>query len=155
MTRLEAHPRALRWVGRRGAVLLLFGVGYVVYGARVVSEPIVTDPDRALLHYAVPAGWRAAVWITAGLIAVLTPTVRRYTGRLDTAGFVVALLPPLATSASYLIAWFVWLLPLAIEGDSAGWGSAAIWAVLAGVILIVAGWPEATRFPSTREDADG
>jgi len=139
----------LRWVGRRGAVLILFGLAFVAYGTRVVTEPVDTDTSRALLHLMTPRGVRAAVWIVVGACATFTPLATRWTPLRDTTGFVLAYLPPMLTALSFLLGWLVYLLPLPIPGDPGGFGAAAIWTAFAGVLVICSGWPEHPDLPST------
>lgn len=134
---------ARRRLGRRGALLSLFGALYLLYGYGLLAEPLVSTVSFELvlrlwsLH---TWGW---LWVAAGAAAVCCAWLPA--GR-DWLGF--AALYPMATAwgLSSFVSW------LTRDDNPRGWVGAAIWVVLGGVITVGAGWPEPGRASPARKD---
>lgn len=146
------HPRL--WVkrlppphlGRRGGVLLILGVIWMVIGISAVIDPYVGigggDPQQGLFHEALPVWLRATLWIGTGLLAV--SFAWRTAGRRDDWGYMALILMPIVRTASYGWAWLVHLT--GGHGDPSGWLGAIVWATFAILVYTISGWPETPGF---------
>ena len=82
--------------GRRGGFLLLSGLGYVVVGISNVTTKTSTAADLAFawlpshLSSKTP-GWS---WIIIGLVMLTTSLISVKHSKLESAGYVVSLMPP-------------------------------------------------------------
>ncbi|MGH3303259.1 MAG: hypothetical protein ACRDOK_16575 [Streptosporangiaceae bacterium] len=127
-------------VGRRGAFLLFLGLLDFVYAwaLRLEDTPQqVIKPDFFLPWQAL-AIW----WLATGVIA----TIGAFSQKDVWAFFFAALLKGSWASAS---------LALWLRGEQPdGWLPAAVWATLAGTILVVASWPETPPPEGGRIDGD-
>lgn len=84
-------------LGRRGAFLLILGIGKTCWGAGMIVEPPSTEGLALLTRYAPLHAW-AWVWITAGVVTTISAFLR--VGR-DRWGFWTALVPPLLWAVAY------------------------------------------------------
>src|SRR5262249_52293146 len=121
--------------GRRGAFLLAFGMVWGLIGYGQISSP---PPDQRGLHLLldrVPLqvwGW---LWITAGVVAIVSAWMPQGADRF---GFLALSLMVLPWVLSYLFAWWQGIFPR-------GWIAAALYGGLAIGIMVVAGWSEPPR----------
>jgi uncharacterized membrane protein YeaQ/YmgE (transglycosylase-associated protein family) len=124
-------------VGRRGAILALKGTMALLYGYSQLVEPMANTVSIRLLLLGLPQhGW-AWLWMTAGLLALVSVPLRQ--GR-DWLGFAALYLVAAAWATSGLASWWLYDNPR-------GWITALIWAAYGGVTMIVAAWSE----PAARE----
>ncbi|WP_432051273.1 hypothetical protein [Streptomyces xiamenensis] len=136
--------RAGARLGRRGAYLLVAGVGWLLYGVGVIQDPRAgTVRAAVVLSEAAPLSWWGCLWITCGAIAIVTAWSR--CPLRQTAGYAAAMLPPLLWATAYAAAWLLGEYPRA-------WTGAATWAGAAAKLLIVAGWPEPARVPEVARE---
>lgn len=127
-----AARRALRRVGRRGAILALKGLMSLLYGYSQLVQPIPNTTGIRLLLMALPShGW-AWAWVVAGSTALVCAPLRE--GR-DWPGFAAVYLVASAWALSNLASWWLY-------GNSRGWITAVIWAAFGGVAAVAAAWPE-------------
>lgn len=114
-------------VGRRGLFLLFLALLDVLYGWSMLVTPL----PGAGLHLILPItawGW---VWIGTGIYLTLGAFIRRDRSFFGAAAFL---------KAAWAGAWVsVWLSDPLIPR---AWVSVTIWAAFAGVVLVVASWPE-------------
>lgn len=117
-------------VGRRGLALIIlaladFGYGTALLAGHHPAPTIATD-------WASP-GTLGTIWITVGLICLM--------GAFTTAD-------QLAFAAAALLK-FAWAACTAADSAEhttpGGWGTAAIWAAVAALVVLIASWPEAER----------
>ena len=131
-----------RWsVRRRGLFLALMGVVFVLLGYSLLA---VTPVERAAVEHALhpavslaPLWVYGVAWIVCGVVSIvdgLRPGVR------SALGFTAAVIMPTLWALVYLAAWWQGDLPR-------GWVSSAVFAALAGAIMIVAGMPQSVRRP--------
>ena len=124
-----------RALGRRGAILLCYGVVWAIIGYGQITAP---QPDlrglRLLLQIMPLAAW-GWLWVASGLIAVVSAWLPQ--GR-DWPGFLALPLMVLPWAASYLLAWILGDFPR-------GWVAAVVWGAIAAPVLVVAGWREPPR----------
>jgi hypothetical protein len=118
-------------IGRRGAVLGLFGFVWVMFGYSLFTVPPEQIAHAQLLN--VGLGTWAYVWTITGGIALLS-CVRP--GGKDAVGYAAVVLMPTVWAFGYAYAWF------SGTGFPRSWISCLTWAAVAGVTAVVAGWKE-------------
>lgn len=124
-----------RALGRRGAFLLSFGMVWALIGYGQVTAPPPDQRGLKLLVDRVPLevwGW---LWLTAGLVAIVSAFLPQ---GVDRFGFVALAMIVLPWVISYLYAWLEGTFPR-------GWIAAALYGGLAIGIMVVAGWGEPPR----------
>lgn len=128
-------------LGRRGAFLIVLGVGKTCWGIGFLVEPQPHPIGLDLLTRVAPLHCWAWLWIVAGLTMLACAWLR--VGR-DGLGFAVALVPPTTWATAYTVA--------VVSGDYPRGGYAAIWYLTShvGVILWAATVPEHSVPPAPR-----
>lgn len=124
--------RLARRVGRRGYALLFFAAVDLIYGASMVwpSPETRTIPLYAYAGRVLPLLVWGAAWIGVGLICLVQSVALR-----DQVAFSGAVMVKLAWALLALAGW--------LDGDvPRGYLSATIWAGLAGLVAVIATWPE-------------
>lgn len=131
-------PRSPRQTGRRGAVLLTYGILWVVIGLGVYDSAGI---GQGLLHEMIPSQVRGALWITTGLLAIAYAWRPR--GMNDALGFAALYLAPTVRVLSYGVATVLAALPGEHPGayDNA-WRFLVIYAAMVAGIAITSGWKE-------------
>lgn len=128
-------------IGRRGAILLILAVIDVAYGMSLIGPASETLGSAATVwrqHYAPLWVWGAG-WLVIAAILIVSAFLRN-----DRFGYAAAIGWKIAWSVSTLASWIV-------GGVPRGWVSSIIWAVVAGMVMVIAGWPE----PHTTTRAEG
>lgn len=133
-----ARVRAM--LGRRGAFLLILGVGKTCWGVGMLVDPPPTQGLRLLTTMCDIRHW-AWLWIIAGIITTASAFLK--IGR-DWFGFLAALIPPTVWAAAYTFAVF--------NGDYSRGGFVAVWYLTShvGVILWASAVPEYSVPPPVR-----
>lgn len=133
--------------GRRGGFLFLSGVSYVVIGIVNVTTKISTAADLAF-------GWLPAhlssatlglVWIIMGLIMAITGLISAGHSKLESAGYVVSLIPP-----------FTWAFVFSTSqlfGNPYGVREGTIYFVISILMYYAAGWPNSITLRKESTDA--
>jgi hypothetical protein len=131
--RAVAHRVACR-VGHRGALLILLGGIALLYGISLITTPPLPHPLGLHLLLGVMGlhGWGGTL-AAAGVVAILCSPLKQ--GR-DWPGFAVLVLVWLPWSLSFLVSWWP------AHENPRGWVSALVFAALAGVPAVGAGWEE-------------
>lgn len=125
-----------RRLGRRGAILLCYGVVWSLIGYGQIVFPQPDTRGLTLLLYAMPLwGW-GCLWVASGLTAIVCAWLPQGP---DTPGFVALFVIVLPWVGSYLVAW--WPLDL----FDRGWIAALVWGAIATPLCVVAGWGEPPR----------
>ncbi|MFE3657290.1 hypothetical protein [Streptomyces sp. NPDC059165] len=124
-----------RQLGRRGAILLCYGLVWALYGYGQIVQP-QEDPRglRPLLELAPAAAW-GWCWVAAGLVAIVSAFMRE---GADWPGFLALPVVVLPWCVSYLAAWV-------LGQFDRGWIGALVWGAIAVPVLVVAGWRETPR----------
>jgi hypothetical protein len=119
-------------LGRRGAFLLILGVGKTCWGVGMLVDPPNTQGLQLLTHLCDIRHW-AWLWITAGLITTASAFLQ--VGR-DLWGYVVATIPPTVWAIAYTAA--------VVSGQFSRGAYVAIWYLTShvGVILWASAVPE-------------
>ncbi|MFG2001672.1 PAS domain-containing protein [Spirillospora sp. NPDC048911] len=119
-------------IGRRGAALLVFAFIDLVYGLSMISS----SPDIrgvAIYKFAATmmplAAW-GILWTAIGMCCLVSAFLRR-----DSAGFAAAIGIKVGWALLALIGWGTGEVPR-------GYVSVSIWAVFAGLVGVIASWPE-------------
>lgn len=128
----RAARRLRELLGRRGAFLLILGVGKTCWGIGMLVDPPPTQGLQLLTSLCDVRHW-SWLWITAGLITGASAFLR--IGR-DRLGFVVATIPPTVWAIAYTAA--------VVSGQFSRGAYVAIWYLTShvGVILWAATVPE-------------
>ncbi len=139
--------KSYRRLGFRGRFLLLVGTSYVFQGFASLDTWNLAPHDLA------PPWSRAALWIVAGVIAIVTAWLP--VRRPNPAGWLALYIPPALWSLSYLIGWISHLAPgLGLSFHYQGALTyALVWALVVAVILVCADWPEPPEAPHERPSA--
>lgn len=148
-------------LGRRGAMLLLLGLTYVLLGYRelLMSSPVVAGA----WHFLVPTWVRVAAWAGTGLIAVGYAVGRESRARrpharprwwwgTDAFGWLALYIVPALYITSYGGSCLVWVVfdyllgtvppTLPLHGDPTAWTAALLRVPFILVTLICSGWKE-------------
>jgi hypothetical protein len=128
----RAARRLRTTLGRRGAFLLILGVGKTCWGISFLVNPPNDHGLQLLTRFCSLQHW-SWLWITAGLVTAGSAFVK--VGR-DSFGFLAALAPPTVWAIAYMYA-VIW-------GDYSRGGFVALWYLTShvGVILWAATVPE-------------
>ncbi|MFI6560411.1 hypothetical protein [Streptomyces sp. NPDC050534] len=122
-------------LGRRGAILLCYGIVWAIIGYGQITSPAPDLRGLRLLLQMMPLDVWGWIWVASGLIAIVSawlPPER------DWPGFLALPLMVLPWTVSYLLAW--------ILGDyPRGWLASVVWGAIAAPVLVVAGWREPAR----------
>lgn len=124
-----------RTLGRRGAILLSYGVVWAIIGYGQITSPAPDLRGLRLLLQTMPLeawGW---IWVASGIIAIISAWLPQ--GR-DWPGFLALPLMVLPWMVSYLLAWIIGDFPR-------GWVATVVWGAIAAPVLVVAGWREPVR----------
>jgi hypothetical protein len=122
-------------LGRRGAILLCYGVVWAIIGYGQITSPAPDLRGLRLLLQTMPLDVWGWIWVTSGLIAIASAWLPQ--GR-DWPGFLALPLMVLPWAVSYLLAWIIGDYPR-------GWVAAVVWGAIAAPVLVVAGWREPVR----------
>ncbi|MFM9811592.1 hypothetical protein ACKI16_24155 [Streptomyces scabiei] len=141
----RAARRLHALLGRRGAFLLIVGVGKTCWGISFLVDPPPAQGLELLTQLCGLRHW-AWLWIVCGLITGVSAFLR--IGR-DWFGFLAALIPPTVWAAAYASA--------AVSGDYSRGGFVATWYAAShiGVILWAAWVPEHSVPPAPRPARKG
>lgn len=140
--------RLARKLGRRGLLLLLFGLAWSLIGITGIAIPvdrfsspgIGADTILQMLDSA-PVNF---IWVIAGGIAIFVGSLhdRRVVNRFEALGWNAILTMPLFWMACYVWSFFIWTVTHGVEGRATGLYGSIVWAIVSLVIMIIAGWPE-------------
>ncbi|MFC9821364.1 hypothetical protein ACFWG6_30790 [Streptomyces erythrochromogenes] len=139
--RCRAVRRAQKLLGRRGAILLILGIGKTCWGISFIVDPPSTQGLQLLTRLCDIQHW-AWLWILAGLITAASAFLK--VGR-DGWGFIAALVPPAVWAIAYLSA--------VIGGEYSRGAWVAAWYLTShvGVILWASTVPEYDVPPAPRK----
>jgi hypothetical protein len=144
-----------RRVGRRGLLLLLGGLAWILVGVGLLNQPVERfsapgyQADSLLQWF--DRAWVGWVWIAAGVIALVTGGTRNraLVSRHDAVGFNAWLTPPLTWLALYVWSGGTYLFTRGADGNDNSAVGTVTWALICLVIIVVAGWPDPTD-PASR-----
>ena len=134
-------PRRVRErIGRRGLVLLLFGVAWCVQGAAyfLLRDLFASVPDYFILDR-LPLPVQGCAWIASGLLSMRSGIKPRHED--DTSGFLAVSAMPMLTAASALAGTVTYAWngnPLWVLGAL----TVLAWAPIVVALSVVASWYE-------------
>ncbi len=124
-----------RALGRRGAILLSYGIVWAIIGYGQITSPAPDLRGLRLLLQTMPLDAWGWIWVASGIIAIVSAWLPQ--GR-DWPGFLALPLMVLPWMVSYLLAWIIGDFPR-------GWVATVVWGAIAAPVLVVAGWREPVR----------
>jgi len=127
--------RLSRMLGRRGAILLCYGIVWAIIGYGQITSPAPDLRGLRLLLQMMPLDVWGWIWVASGLIAIISAWLPQ---ERDWPGFLALPLMVLPWATSYLLAWVIGDFPR-------GWVAAVVWGAIAAPVLVVAGWREPPR----------
>lgn len=139
MFRMSARQGWL-WLGRRGWVLLLIGVLWIITAWAVYQMPYPTWRPRALHEY-IPHIIREGLWIATGLVAIWAAFLRR--PGADRWGYFALIVMPAERVLSWLFSGVITLggwLPMPTIWLCVA--NMTVWLVVALLLMVMAGWRE-------------
>ena len=122
-------------LGRRGAILLCYGIVWAIIGYGQITSPAPDLRGLRLLLQMMPLDAWGWLWVISGLIAIVSAWLPQ--GK-DWPGFLALPLMVLPWAVSYLLAWIIGDFPR-------GWVATVVWGAIAAPVLVVAGWREPPR----------
>lgn len=142
----QATRRLSQRLGRRGQILLIFGIGKICWGVGFIVTPATSAAGLQLLTDRCSLAAWAWLWIIAGTITAGCAFLR--IGR-DWLGFLAALAPPSVWALAYLSA--------VLTGEYARGGFVAVWYLTShvGVICWASTVPEYSVPPPPRRTRKG
>lgn len=157
----------MRWLGRRGIVLLLIGISWVVTGTGIAVVPAdrftPPGPPEGPLQFMDGRPWTGLVWIVCGVVAIGAALVRRRIAGEDAYGFAALAVSAAMFCIAYLWSFGLYLYEAFGGGPPHGRATAIVGAVVYAsaivFILITAAWPDpidaeenAHRYRSSEEE---
>ena len=138
---LPLPPRPPREVGKRGQILLVFGLIWIGLGVGVLTEGEPAYYDQIVPFTWLPETVRAWLWIATGAVAVAYAWRPRIIAH-DGLGFLALYLMPAYRCGAFLWGWLDSRLPLG--GGPGGLGdlaSALIYAAVVAAVMVCSSWP--------------
>jgi hypothetical protein len=140
--------KLIRRLGRRGSLLLLFGLAWILVGLTGLAFP----QDRFSSPGIGPDQWLQVLdgrefnlfWIVSGAIAFTVGILhdRRIINRHEAMGWNAILTMPLIWMMCFIWSFAAWINTDGEAGRANGLYGFFVWAVISLVIMIIAGWPE-------------
>jgi hypothetical protein len=135
---MRAVVRRLRKrLGRRGRVLLAFGIMQTAYGVQIAFDPRYGQVRGVgVLTHWLPMSYWGALWMTCGTVAIAMAWEIRASH--DTWGYAALTAPMLLWSGANLVAWISRDYPQAYT-------SCCTWGAMVYIAMVVNRWPELGR----------
>lgn len=122
-------------LGRRGTVLCLLGLLWLLQGMAILSEEATTP----YVLFDIFDLQRAIVWIVTGAIALASA---RHPPGSDVVGFISLYIMAAYNVLGYLVGFITWIVPDGNDGAPQGFLGAIFWTVVLVLIVVVSGWEE-------------
>lgn len=150
--------RLAHFFGRRGGVLFLFGLAWLILGLNIIVNPSqrfsqdISPPEGGFLD-TLDSPLFGFIWIIGGAVAIGNSLIRRRIGNEDAIGYVSLTLPAFVWLSFYSMSYITWVLSGGDIGRSTAAAGVPIYAIIATVLLMIAGWrdPSDTRVVSSKE----
>lgn len=145
-------------MGRRGRLLHLQGWAWAAYGIGVATRPV---PDRFTapgtvasildVSWAESALW-STLWIGFGSSAAMCAVAAIRWPRVQTVGWGLAIVPPLAWAVLYVYSLLIHLISGGVYGRGDSWPLALYWILATLIIRHLADWDEPPPLAELTED---
>lgn len=148
---IPSRGAAMRWLGRRGVILLLTGVAWISVGIGIVAVPAdrftpAGPPDGPLQFMDSGHRWIGLVWILCGAVAIGAALVRRRIAGEDAYGFAALAVPASLFSIAYFWSFGLYLFEAFGGGPAHGRANSIVGCVVFAsaivFILVTAAWPD-------------
>lgn len=149
MTPMFARVPILARLGRRGLVLSLFGVAWLIQGSAFFVLPGMGGGSSGFWVDQLPQHVRGGLWLIAGTLSLVAALQTRR--KSDTFGFLAVSSMPLILTASF----FMGFVARVVTGDPTwvvGLLGFSIWGVIALALGVIASWPEVPQAPITDDE---
>lgn len=133
-------------LSRRALALTCIGAFFLLQGMQALGSEL-SNPDWAILYEAIPRPVRAGMWTAAGLATVIWAWSRQR----QWVAVVAAVIMPIERIISYLWSALQWFIPGPPGGSLWSLLTAAMWAAMVALILVIAGWVEWDRAGGAHE----
>lgn len=142
-------PRHFHELGKRGQILLVFGILWMWLGLGVLLYPDPPQYSAIPMISDVPDAVRGYAWMISGGVAVAYAWRPR---RFDHDGLAFAALyiMPAYRVVAFSLAWLDYVMPWFGFGYSRGLLAALPYAALVGAVMICASWAEPPTEPNVR-----
>lgn len=131
----------VRRLGRRGTAVLLVGILWILIGTLVYVDKRPINPGDAILYESIPLIYRAALWYTTGLLAILTISKPRWVG----IGFGLLSIMPAERLLSFCNSLIQYVIPGPPLGTLRSFIGGGIWIVALLFLVLIAGWDDDVR----------
>lgn len=133
MRGITAGRRLIKRIGRRGSVLLFLTLLDWLYGLSLARPDIGVRQSPSVRYIAdiAPLCAWATLWLAVGVVCLVGAFSRR-----DQWAFAVAEALKVLWGVTLTLGW-------AFGGLDRGWVAGVIWMAFAGLVAVVASWPEA------------
>lgn len=135
--------RGLARFGRRGLVLLLFGMAWMLEGFYLILDrhSHVTEARQAIPHDLIPWPFVGLLWLAFGAVGASVGFLHKDHDHL---GFLAISAMPLFFTSSFFVSFLTWVLTMGTYGWGFGILAAFIWGSISVLIGVLSSWPEPT-----------
>lgn len=154
------------YLGRRGAILVLFGFAYMMIGfgfATTLMDRFSRPGPGGPLEFMDTTPFPGIFWIICGAVALANGIVRRRWHNEDALGYAALTMPPTLWTAAYLWSFISWVYSQLAHwpeeyGRQTGYIGAGAYGMIAIILVIIAHWHDdldvrSTEQPSPAEKA--
>lgn len=132
-----------RYLGRRGGILVLFGLAWTLMGfgfATVHVDRFSRPGPGGPLEFMDSTPYPGIVWIICGVIAILSGLLRRKRRNEDAIGYAALILPPLGWFFAYVISWVISMVSGGVYGLPHNWIGSIVYTIIVISILVISHW---------------
>ena len=124
-------------LGRRGTILMLFAVVFILFGIKSLLDSALPEHDFYLWTY-FPPYLRFALFEIPSITAIIAAWMPRRSS--DGFGFSVLTVPVTIVATLHLLSFVGFILNITNYG--LGWTDALVWFTILLLLLITSGWAE-------------
>jgi len=152
MYRVFKFQHSIERIGRRGIILIITGLIWLLYGIAIFNRPNsdrFSSPDHPEPIYVfnlLQNHWMGILWGVCGVIATFCGVLRsrRSVHPRDGIGFNAILIPSIMWALLFLWSEIIYFFTGGDYGNSGAIFGFLVWALVTAFILIIAGWPDPT-----------
>jgi hypothetical protein len=135
--------RAGRYLGRRGGILVLFGLAWMLMGfgfANIHVDRFSRPGPGGPIEFMDSTPYPGILWLVCGVIAVISGLIRRRRKNEDAVGYAALILPPFVWFFAYIISWVIWIVSAGLYGVRYNWIGAIVYLIIIISILVISHW---------------